>query len=248
MGSCLSQGHLCKVKQTAWTKTWTQITISISWDNLWHRHTYTKYIYIYIYFFKKKTKDRLIQDYKFISIPYFQFPWKIPKELNITCIYIYIYIYICLGLGPFPGVRCVSSCFHPEGEKVCWIVGVDVVKYFFIIQPMFWEILFVKLWCLCNSRDNWLASWNRAVASWFRCFQVFLYMVGKNVVREFIGFCCAFGYYLLLYAFLKKNTPVFMGVSCDNVSFVFSQVFVKSVIIYSDSMFKWLIVVNLTIW
>ena len=31
------------------------------------------YIYIYIYIFKKKTKDRLIQDYKFISIPYFQF-------------------------------------------------------------------------------------------------------------------------------------------------------------------------------
>ena len=32
------------------------------------------FIYIYIYtFFKKKTKDRLIQDYKFISIPYFQF-------------------------------------------------------------------------------------------------------------------------------------------------------------------------------
>ena len=29
--------------------------------------------YIYIYIIKKKTKDRLIQDYKFISIPYFQF-------------------------------------------------------------------------------------------------------------------------------------------------------------------------------
>ena len=25
------------------------------------------------YFFKKKTKDRLIHDYKFISVPYFQF-------------------------------------------------------------------------------------------------------------------------------------------------------------------------------
>ena len=34
------------------------------------------YIYIYIYFFKKKpkkTKDRLIHDYKFISVQYFQF-------------------------------------------------------------------------------------------------------------------------------------------------------------------------------
>ena len=31
------------------------------------------YIYIYIYIFKKKTKDRLIHDYKFISVPYFQF-------------------------------------------------------------------------------------------------------------------------------------------------------------------------------
>ena len=28
---------------------------------------------MYIYIFKKKTKDRLIHDYKFISIPYFQF-------------------------------------------------------------------------------------------------------------------------------------------------------------------------------
>ena len=31
------------------------------------------YIYIYIYIFKKKTKDQLIHDYKFILIPYFQF-------------------------------------------------------------------------------------------------------------------------------------------------------------------------------
>ena len=30
-------------------------------------------LYIYIYIFKKKTKDRLIHDNKFISIPYFQF-------------------------------------------------------------------------------------------------------------------------------------------------------------------------------
>ena len=30
-------------------------------------------LYIYIYIFKKKTKDRLIHDYKLISIPYFQF-------------------------------------------------------------------------------------------------------------------------------------------------------------------------------
>ena len=28
---------------------------------------------MYLYIFKKKTKDRLIQDYKFISILYFQF-------------------------------------------------------------------------------------------------------------------------------------------------------------------------------
>ena len=33
-----------------------------------------KYIYIYIYIsLRKKNKDRLIHDYKFISIPYFQF-------------------------------------------------------------------------------------------------------------------------------------------------------------------------------
>ena len=35
-----------------------------------------RYIYIYIFFFfffKKKTKDRLIHDYKFISVLYFQF-------------------------------------------------------------------------------------------------------------------------------------------------------------------------------
>ena len=31
------------------------------------------YIYIYIYIFQKKNKDRLIHDYKFISVPYFQF-------------------------------------------------------------------------------------------------------------------------------------------------------------------------------
>ena len=32
------------------------------------------YIYIYIYIYlRKKNKDRLIQDYKFISILYFQF-------------------------------------------------------------------------------------------------------------------------------------------------------------------------------
>ena len=31
------------------------------------------YIYIYIYILRKKNKDRLIHDYKFISIPYFQF-------------------------------------------------------------------------------------------------------------------------------------------------------------------------------
>ena len=30
-------------------------------------------MYIYIYIVQEKTKDRLIQDYKFISIPYFQF-------------------------------------------------------------------------------------------------------------------------------------------------------------------------------
>ena len=32
-----------------------------------------RFTFLYIYLFKKKTKDRLIQDYKFISIPYFQF-------------------------------------------------------------------------------------------------------------------------------------------------------------------------------
>ena len=36
-------------------------------------YKYNKYKYIYIYIFKKKTKDRLIQDYKSISILYFQF-------------------------------------------------------------------------------------------------------------------------------------------------------------------------------
>ena len=36
------------------------------------------YIYIYIYIFKKKNKDRLIQDYKFISFLFVSF-WCEPK-------------------------------------------------------------------------------------------------------------------------------------------------------------------------
>ena len=47
-------------------------------------------LYIYIYIFKKKTKDRLIQDYKFISIPYFQFlVWT--KNMKKKLIQDYIY-------------------------------------------------------------------------------------------------------------------------------------------------------------
>ena len=54
-------------------------SVSSHTEELWYNETVclrmTIYIYIYIYisFFKKKTKDWLIHDYKFISVPYFQF-------------------------------------------------------------------------------------------------------------------------------------------------------------------------------
>ena len=58
------------------------------------------------YFFKKKTKDRLIHDYKFISIPYFQFlVWtknmkkKIKQDIFRPNGHIYIYIYIYVFIG-----------------------------------------------------------------------------------------------------------------------------------------------------
>ena len=85
---------LCKI-QSASLRIWTRVDVShfhytgstlyiyiIYIYNIIYIYIYIIYIiyniyiyilYIYIYIFKKKNKDRLIHDYKFISVPYFQF-------------------------------------------------------------------------------------------------------------------------------------------------------------------------------
>ena len=51
---------------------------------------------------------------------------------------------------------------------------------FFIIQCIFWEILFGKLWCLCNLRDSWLASWCTVyVQKYLEASKTLLYIVSS---------------------------------------------------------------------
>ena len=81
-----------------------QLSLTLEKNNSILAGLRTLHIYIYL-FFKQKTKDRLIHDYKFISILYFQFlVWtkNMKKKLiqdffrlnGWLYIYIYIYIYI----------------------------------------------------------------------------------------------------------------------------------------------------------
>ena len=83
-------------------RTWISVHAVTSCDTFIHflsiiLHVFKSYIYIYIYIYislRKKNKDRLIQDYKFISILYFQFlVWtKNMKKKFIQDFFIYIYI------------------------------------------------------------------------------------------------------------------------------------------------------------